>query len=516
MGKAEADSWAIPLTDGQYRSTKHDGDNDGNLKEYDLENYDDESDREPTVDDKARTSIFGNIKALAYHDDNEDDPYITLQDNGKGDLSDEDEREELEILPTDNLVLAARVQDETAHLECYVYEDDADNLYVHHDIMLPAVPLCLEWLDIPVSQEGANTEDRGNFVAIGTMDPDIELWDLDAVDRMFPNAILGTGGEQVPDQQPKKSKRKSRKKNNEYHVDAVLSLSANRQHRNLLASASADETIKLWDLSSAKCAKSYTYHSDKVCSIDWNPKEATAMLSGSYDKTIVAADMRAPDAGTRRWCVESDIEKVAWDPHNSNPFFVSTESGLLHYFDARKPSSADKTASPVWRLQAHSAALTTFSVNPHIDGFVATGSDDKTVKLWKVPRDSSTESRGPTLIASREFDTGRLFSVNFAPDEVVAYRLAVAGSKGTLKIWDTSTNNAVRGTFEGGKGFGKTGAGDGITSAKESTNVKDRVIGLGDGVSDDDGSDDSEDEGDDDDDDASDQDEEMLDGEGTS
>jgi periodic tryptophan protein 1 len=92
--------------------------------------------------------MFGNVKSLAYHASNEDDPYITMKENEE----DDEDREELQILATDNLLLAAKVEDEVAHLEVYVYEDEADNLYVHHDIMLPAIPLCVEWLDLPVGK----------------------------------------------------------------------------------------------------------------------------------------------------------------------------------------------------------------------------------------------------------------------------------------------------------------------------------------------------------------------------
>jgi periodic tryptophan protein 1 len=265
-------------------------------------------------------AMFGNAKNLAFHESNEDDPYITLKEED----DDDDEREELQILATDNLVLAGRIEDEVAHLEVYVYEDAADNLYVHHDIMLPAIPLAVEWLDVAVGKPDADKDSRGNFAAIGTMEPDIELWNLDVVDGMYPDAILGQGAEDAATagKPKKKKKKKSKKANEEFHVDAVLSLAANRQHRNLLASSSADKTIKLWDLNTTKCAKSYSYHTDKVCSVVWHPTEATVLLSGSYDRTVVAADMRAPEAKAPRWGVESDVEMVRWDPHDSNYFYV--------------------------------------------------------------------------------------------------------------------------------------------------------------------------------------------------
>ncbi|KAL9581575.1 MAG: hypothetical protein Q9203_005834, partial [Teloschistes exilis] len=292
-------------------------DADDDLKEYDLDHYD--SDHSATADPSGSgepTSMFGNARSLAYHDSNAQDPYITIPD----DEDEDDEREELQVLSSDNMLVAAKVEDEVAHLEIYVYEDEEDNLYVHHDIMLPAIPLCVEWLDLPVGKGLVDTNTKGNFVAVGTMDPDIELWDLDTIDSMYPNAILGQGSaEQEPEQntdgvnnnkKKKKNRKKSKKPNDTHHTDAIISLAANRSHRNLLASASADHTIKLWDLTTQTCAKSYNNtHTDKICSIAWSPSTPTVLLSGSYDRTVCAADMRAADLSQpARWTVESDVE----------------------------------------------------------------------------------------------------------------------------------------------------------------------------------------------------------------
>ncbi|KXT05035.1 hypothetical protein AC578_10282 [Pseudocercospora eumusae] len=440
MGDADdARNGAEQESDSEESGEDEDNDiaKDDDLAEYDMDHYDDEPDVPAEDDEEPTGGIFSNIKSLAYHADNSEDPYLTLPE---GEVSDDEEREELQILPTDNVVLAARIEDEVAHLEVYVYEDEADNLYVHHDVMLPAVPLCVEWVGTRVGQ--ADAAEGGNFAAVGTMDPDIELWDLDIVDCMYPNAVLGQNSQpQAPEPIATKKKKKSKKSNDAYHVDSVLSLAANRQHRNLLASASADKTVKLWDLNTCTAAHSYAHHTDKVCALAWHPSQTSVLLSGSYDRTIVAADMRAPEAKVPRWGVESDVEQLRWDPHDDNHFYVSTESGILHCFDARQLPSTPEKSKAVWRLQAHEKELSSFSINPAVPGFIATASTDRTVKLWNV-----TE-KGPSMVVSRDLEVGKVFSANFAPDNEIAFRLAVAGSKGAVQVWDTSTNKAVREAF---------------------------------------------------------------------
>ncbi|KAL7274011.1 rRNA-processing protein [Rhizina undulata] len=451
---------------------------DDDLREYDLDNYD-----EPTEEEKLTgqtMGMFGNIKSLAYYQNGEDDPYITMKEH-----EDEEEREELQILPTDNLILVAKTEDEIAHLEVYVYEDEEDHLYVHHDIMLPAIPLCVEWLDIPVGKAIEDKEARGNFVAVGTMDPDIEVWDLDVVDSMYPNAILGLGG-QTNELGKKKKKKKKTKANDEYHVDAVLSLAGNRQHRNLLASASADKTVKLWDLNTTRCAKSYQHHEDKVCALAWNPRDATTLLSGSYDRTVVWADMRAPEAKVPRWGVESDVEDVKWDPHDPNYFYISTENGVIHFHDSRIIPSSPAQSKPVWTLQAHDKSVSAFDVNPIVPGFLVTGSMDKTVKLWNT----QASNGGPSMVVSRDLGAGKVFSARFAPDKEVGFRLAVAGSKGVATVWDTSTNAGVRRAFADRMAPG---------AFEEGKEIKEKIVAVQDNSESEDDDDDDE-EGDDDDD----------------
>jgi periodic tryptophan protein 1 len=196
--------------------------------------------------------------------------------------------------------------------------------------MLPSLPLCVEWLNYNVNTSAEDDGSRrGNMVAVGTFDPDIEVWDLDLVESMYPDAILGSSadkGKDLPTPTKKGKKKKKRLRvNDKHHVDAVMCLSANRLQRNLLLSGSADSTVKLWDLtsgSSSSCVKSFTFHSDKVSAVQWNPTEAFYALSGSYDRIVTAADFRTTDGKGAKWTFDSDIEGVKWDPHDSNYFYV--------------------------------------------------------------------------------------------------------------------------------------------------------------------------------------------------
>ncbi|KII85153.1 hypothetical protein PLICRDRAFT_166713 [Plicaturopsis crispa FD-325 SS-3] len=427
------------------------------LDQYNLDDYDEE---DGAVDISG--GPFSNIKGLTYYRDNEEDPYITLKDE-----EEDEEREELEVLPTDNLLVVAKTEDEISQLEIYVYDDSQENLYVHHDLMLPNFPLCLEWLDFPPASTSTSTapsppKEFGNYIAVGTLDPEIEIWSLDVVEALYPDTVLGR-----PDQtaahvpvpagtgKKKRKKAKHRATSDAHHVDAVLALSWNRTHRNLLASASADRTVKLWDLSrgmggedGAGALRSFgDVHKDKVQAVQWNQAEPTVLLTGSYDRTVRTFDSRAPGAGVGA-VVGADVEALRWDPWESHSFYVSLENGLVLNFDARTLPSDLSLASPArFTLSAHDGAVSALDVNPHMRGCIATGGTDKIVKVWNVLEEGEGEGgrRGVSLVTSRDLGVGKVFSAVFSPDDPLT--LAAAGSKAKVQIWDVGANLGARKAF---------------------------------------------------------------------
>ncbi|KAF8206128.1 WD40-repeat-containing domain protein [Mycena galopus ATCC 62051] len=216
------------------------------------------------LDDKELERVtdgpFSNIKGLTYDRDNEKDPYITLKEDDT-----DDERDELEVLPTDNPLVGAKNEDEISQLEIYVYDESQENLYVYHDLMLPNFPQRMKpcsqhpfWAD-PTKQKHISPHRRS--VQRPSTAP-------------RPRATTST----------------------------LFSPSTGTKRS---VSGSADRTVKPWDLSrdptidgdGGGAIRSFDVHNDEVQVVRWNDRDASVLLTGSYDRTVWTFDSRAPDTG---------------------------------------------------------------------------------------------------------------------------------------------------------------------------------------------------------------------------
>ncbi|KAL6968317.1 hypothetical protein U1Q18_034121 [Sarracenia purpurea var. burkii] len=385
------------------------------LQELDMEHYSEEDDG---------VELFTVGIGDTFYPSNEIDPYLKDQDD-----DDSEELEDMTIKAEDAVIVCARNEDDVSHLEVWIYEDSVDgdsNMYVHHDIIIPAFPLCTSWLDCPI--KGG---EKGNFIAVGSMDPAIEIWDLDIMDEVQPSVVLGGVVEKK-----KKGKKKSIKYKNGSHTDSVLGLAWNREYRNVIASASADKLVKIWDVATGECNTTMAHHTDKVQAVAWNHYAPQVLLSGSFDHTVVMRDGNTPSHIGYKWSVSADVESLAWDPHNEHSFVVSLEDGTVTGFDIRAASSDHSSGlKPSFTIHAHDKAVCTISFNPFAPNLLATGSTDKMVKLWDLSNNQ------PSCVASKNPRTGAVFSISFSEDN--PFLLAIGGSKGRLEVWDALSDDGV-------------------------------------------------------------------------
>ncbi|MBR8834889.1 MAG: NACHT domain-containing protein [Stigonema ocellatum SAG 48.90 = DSM 106950] len=153
----------------------------------------------------------------------------------------------------------------------------------------------------------------------------------------------------------------------------------------MLASASSDQTLKLWDVSQGRCLKTLLGHTRWVSSVAFSP-DGTTLVSCGGDNTL------------RLWDV--------------------------------------LTGKCVKICQGHSGWLWSVAFSP--DGVtVASASEDKTVKLWDI--------RTGECVKTFVGHTSWVLSVAFSPD---GKTLASGSCDQSVRLWDLGTGECVK-TFWG-------------------------------------------------------------------
>jgi periodic tryptophan protein 1 len=387
------------------------------------------SSKEETNENKSEDSSLGSEEELSDSGDAlfQDVKKLTMKDEIIGEGIEEEEEEDLadlQISPSDRLLVCGRTEDEVSYLDVYVYEEDDKNLFVHHDLMIPTFPLAVS----PINTK-LQAEDEGqNFLAIGTFDPDIEIWNLDVIDASFPTIIL-KGQPKTEDSSSKKDKKnKKANKNidpNGGHSDAVMTMSWNPSNPDYLLSGSADKTIKLWNLKTQKVEKTFSHHSDKVQTIQWSLHEPSVFASAGYDKKLFVTQVTTGEVLELDSELPCDPECLVWDPHHPGVLALSLEDGSVRFYNI---SSENRL---LFTISCHLSSCTSISFNPFVPGLLLTAGSDKFLKIWSFVLDGSEEVK---CLIEWEESLGKIFAASFCADN--PWLIAAAGSKATLKVFN--------------------------------------------------------------------------------
>ena len=191
----------------------------------------------------------------------------------------------------------------------------------------------------------------------------------------------------------------------------------------ILASGSADKTIKIWDRYTGKIIRTINGHDSYINSIAIHPDGKT-LASGSADKTV------------KIWNISASKEIRRLEGHSApvNSVAISNDWQTL------VSGSADKTIK-IWNistgenirtLTGNSQPINSVAISP--DGqILASGNADKTIKIW----DMSTGKNIHTL-------TGHSQPINSVAISSDGQILASGSADKTIKIWDMSTGKNLR------------------------------------------------------------------------
>ncbi|MEG3928389.1 nSTAND1 domain-containing NTPase [Microcoleus sp. T3_D1] len=205
------------------------------------------------------------------------------------------------------------------------------------------------------------------------------------------------------------------------HTNEVYAVSFSPDGK-LLATGSADNTVKLWDTTTGKQINTLTGHTHWVWGVSFSPN-GKWLATGSRDKTVKLWDTTTGKQINTLTGHTDVVRAVSFSP-NGKRLATGSADKTVKLWDTT-------TGKEIKTLTGHTKLVWGVSFSPN-GKLLATGSDDKTVKLW----DTTTDKEIKTLTGH----TNAVYAVSFSPN---GKRLATGSADKTVKLWDTTTGKQI-------------------------------------------------------------------------
>ncbi|OAD67317.1 hypothetical protein PHYBLDRAFT_178344 [Phycomyces blakesleeanus NRRL 1555(-)] len=242
--------------------------------------------------------------------------------------------------------------------------------------------------------------------------------------------------------------------------DEIVDIAYLGSDEKYLAAATNSEQLRVYNVETQNCDLVYG-HKDMIICID-RSNDGNVLVTGSKDKTarVWRIDVDAEHTSQKYVCAgvcvghTESVGAIAFARKSTNFMITGSQDRTIKYWNLRDidfsglaPASGDNdknkpdgqveaSVRSLYTHQAHEKDINSISVAPN-DKVFATGSQDKTAKIWNV-------DTGALVGVCKGHKRG-VWCTKFSPVDQV---LATSSSDKTVKIWSLKDFTCLK-TFEG-------------------------------------------------------------------
>jgi len=224
-----------------------------------------------------------------------------------------------------------------------------------------------------------------------------------------------------------------------YGVPAMAFSSVEEQ----VATGSYDGIIRIWDVAEGRLSREFDGKSGTIWGLTYSP-DGMSIAFGGQNGSVMLVDLNSSKMIALEGHNGRDVWSLAYRPDGTQIASAGHDNSIKIW---NLPESTLRTS-----IDGHKQAIVSIAYSP--DGkILASGSDDKTVKLW--------DTRDWSLLKSFSGETECVYGVAFSPDgqtlisgsrdkkafgEFLQYHFGYSSAENgiTLRIWDVDSGELLQ------------------------------------------------------------------------